>query len=284
MYNSRKDALYYWAGHQNFGDELSLYLVEKMTGRAYRQADKYADGKLVAIGSLLTWDVMHTDCRVWGTGTLTGHALIPTQKRWFPINRKLRSLAISLKGKRARIFAVRGPLTRELILQSGMECPEVYGDPAILMPDYFSPTSTKTHRAGLILHHSQSALGNVEALSEAGIKLISIQREGNSQIEAFINDVHSCEKIFSTSLHGLIIAQCYDVPAQWVVIDGAAIHDDVQHKFMDYFIGAGQQSQIPEVIAPELNSDHVISMADRLTMPTIQLFTGRQRLHDVFPD
>jgi pyruvyltransferase len=274
------DKLYYWGGHGNFGDELSLYLVEKISGRKYRHADKYANGKLVAVGSLLTPEIMRTDSRIWGTGTLTRHALDPERTPWFPLNRKFR--AINPRGRRAKIFAIRGPLTRESILHSGFDCPEIYGDPAILMPRYFSPSSTKRYPIGLILHHSQPTPSNAEAWLEHGIKLIPIQREGNAQIEAFVNDVHACEKVLSTSLHGLIIAQCYGVPVRWVAVGSLPIHEDAEHKFLDYFLGAGQTAQEPETI--RLDPESIASTVERTTMPRILPFTMAKRLLDAFPD
>ena len=81
-------------------------------------------------------------------------------KLWefFPLNRSIPKLIkrlISPETTKADIRAVRGPLTREAILKEGGKCPEIYGDPAIIMPRLYTPKIGAKHKAGLILHHTQ---------------------------------------------------------------------------------------------------------------------------------
>ena len=125
------------------------------------------------------------------------------------------------------------------------------------MPRIYQPKSISKAKIGLILHYSQENVLNSRLLSEIqneGIKLISIKRVGDEQIESFIDEVCSCEKIFSTSLHGLIIAQAYGIPAQWIRVKGTPIHSDENHKFNDYFLGVGNKPQTPHVIELQIGS------------------------------
>ena len=82
------DRLFYWNGHENFGDELSLYLVQKISNQTFRPA-KLREKKLVAIGSLLNYDVLFSRSLVWGTGILRRDSIQIPKWKLFPVNKFL---------------------------------------------------------------------------------------------------------------------------------------------------------------------------------------------------
>nr|WP_246522646.1 polysaccharide pyruvyl transferase family protein [Neoroseomonas terrae] len=137
----------------------------------------------------------------------------------------------------ATYCAVRGPLTRRLVRDSGGTCPEIYGDPALLLPRLYHPRVTKRHALGLIRHHVHGE----EPLSLApDVAEIDILRCGAEEIEAFLDEVLACEIIISTSLHGLIVAHAYGIPAVWADFSGATTRIQGNHvKFLDYFASVG---------------------------------------------
>ena len=140
----------------------------------------------------------------------------------------------------SRYLAVRGPLTWELVRKSGGECPEIFGDPALLLPQLYTPRKIeKKYRLGIIrhvVHRGDQNLGT-------GVKEISILRCGYKEIESFIDELHECEAILSTSLHGLIVSHAYGIPARWCTYsDGAAIAGDGT-KFLDYFLSVDMPEQ-----------------------------------------
>jgi Polysaccharide pyruvyl transferase len=203
----------------NWGDILNPYLIEKLTGippkyRAHGQ-------RLLAIGSVIRWADDKTN--VWGSGLARANETIATGTRF---------------------HAVRGPLTRAIILAGGGQCPEVYGDPALLLPYVYTPVPLRSgerepaHELGLILHHNHA----VDDLSIGrGVKVIPIQRIGYDGIEAFLNELASCRTIMSTSLHGLIAAHAYGIPTSWATLVGPnskAVPGDGM-KFLDYYQSVG---------------------------------------------
>lgn len=296
MFNCQEITKLFYVAHGNFGDELSLYLVEKITGKNFSRATRYEDDKLVAIGSILSRDILYTRSYVWGSGTLTRQAFEKKPFQLFPLNRMLKRTINEIRRlpppcdllaenpffvqKKAVICAVRGPRTRDLLLKEGVKCPAIYGDPAIVLPKFYAPKAKSKYPIGLILHHSQENLFDKYALEELGIHLISILREGAEQLEEFIDEVASCERVFTSSLHGLIVAQAYGVPAQWLQMAGQPIHEDECHKFYDYLQGANQIEQTPIVMENSL--DEIAKLKD-MTPPRVMPFIGVDALLDAFP-
>lgn len=196
-------ALNYWAGHQNFGDELSPYLVGKITNRNVVFSESKSLGKLVGIGSVINHGNIYSKSYIWGSGLLTRKSI---KNRLLPIGRIFR---------KSTIFATRGPLTAEVLISRGFQFPRIFGDPALLAPLFYTPKSDGSRKKiGIIFHQSHSLKMNEEIGNDKAFKLISIFREGDYEIESFINEVTSCDKVYSTSLHGVIIAQAYGIPAQ----------------------------------------------------------------------
>ena len=106
----------------NLGDYLGLVVVNWMLERKGLSLDDYVEQKkhLLTIGSGAVKS--YQNMTIWGSGV---ERQLPQRfRRWFQKSwfRKL------------DIRAVRGPLSRNYLMKLGHKCPEVYGDPAILMP------------------------------------------------------------------------------------------------------------------------------------------------------
>ncbi|HVJ17320.1 MAG TPA: polysaccharide pyruvyl transferase family protein [Polyangiaceae bacterium] len=195
----------------NFGDVLNPYVVERLSGLPPRYVPA-GDG-ILAIGSIIKFAKAGT--KVWGAGT----------------PRMTDNLSPA-----ASYLAVRGPLTRELVLRSGGDAPPRYGDPALLLPRIRPARSSKKYRLGLIRH----GVHVDQPIDLEDVREISVLRIGYDEIEAFIDDVTECEAIISTSLHGLIVAHAYGIPARWATFGGAPsqIAGDGT-KFHDHFMALG---------------------------------------------
>ena len=198
---------------ENYGDVLGPYLVEKISRKevVFAWPKKfsiidYFNPIYVTIGSVLS-NVNHK-CIVWGSGII--------------------SLDIPIKN--AKFLAVRGPQTRKFLLDLGYEVPEIYGDPALLLPRYYNPNVTKIYTYGIAPHYNDWDKVSLWFSNRNDILIIDMM---TNDIEFKTNEFLQCERIISSSLHGVIIAHAYGIPAVWQKFSNKVFGDDI--KYQDYF-------------------------------------------------
>ena len=200
----------YWYRSANFGDRIAPYLVEKISGykTVYVGNDNMEIEHIALVGSLLDTTPL-SNTHVWGCGFAyeSGHTYQPKV-----------------------IHAVRGALSRQRYLANDIECPEVYGDPAILLPKYYSPDIQKKFRLGII-PHTEDYINVLARYSNLYADTLIINL--SDSVEAVIDQILSCEKTISSSLHGLIVSHAYGVPSRWVEFSDKVIGQGF--KFRDYF-------------------------------------------------
>lgn len=215
--------------HRNWGDELNEHILKYLTKKRAAfltscRLERFLHIKrYMLIGSILT---MHdlSQTVVWGSGIANDNAVD------------------KISGIPDKICAVRGPRTRKALIKKGIECPEVYGDPALLMPRFYQPVIQKHYSMGIIPHHGDVEEDDVKRLiSDPRVKLIKVQ--GYDKWTDFIDEICSCDFVISSSLHGLIIAEAYGVASQWVEF-GAYI-DGWEFKFYDFFESIGKADESP---------------------------------------
>lgn len=237
----------------NFGDILNPYIVEKLGGIPPRR--EAAENAILMIGSIIKF--ARIGSKVWGAGT---PRMTDTLSR------------------HADYRAVRGPLTRELVLSSGGQCAPIYGDCAWFLPQVYQPGAAKAaYRYGFIRHlvHREVPLHDDRVVD------ISLARVGDADIEQFIDQIHQCEKIVTTSLHGLITAHAYGIPAIHCAIAGekGELPGDGT-KFADYFLSVGIEPYAPIPVDP--GALHLLDQ-----VPGLQWLPSRgidlQRLASVAP-
>lgn len=218
--------LNYWSESKNLGDLLSPIIVNYMLSLKKVPPEKeVAERKhLYAVGSVLTSGIQ--DATVWGSGVLNA------------------SLTYRLEKRKLDIRAVRGPFTRAVLIDYGYEVPEVYGDPAILLPEIYTPEKiVKKYKFAFIFHKDYKidteALG---CLSQSDYIILDICTD---DYKSFIDKLSSVETVISSSLHGIILAESYGVKA---VLLKPQI--DIL-KYYDYYYSTGRL-QFP--IATDLRS------------------------------
>lgn len=209
----------YWCLSNNFGDALSVWLIKKITGELPIYADLHSGyKKFVVTGSILKW--CDRDCIVWGAGFSDADDVV--------------------KGD-TDIKAVRGPLTIQRVKICTLQNPTVFGDPGLLMPKFYQPDrQNKKYELGIIPHYmNQSEVYRSLLASREGVKVINVF----DSVESIVEQIVSCCCVLSSSLHGLVVADAYDVPARWM--EGSDRLGGDTFKFKDHLMAVGIEPYKP---------------------------------------
>jgi len=212
--------LYFWSpaepDRENFGDYISLKLIERMTQgpvEAVHESLENGRKKILAVGSILHFAANHDI--VWGSG----------------INGKHMSLA-DYHFSTLNVRAVRGPLTRKFLMDNfGITCPEVYGDPALLMP-YFFPEFRKKKQPSreyiVIPHSSEEALFPITLYPHVVYP--------TERWEYIVEQILDSKLVIASSLHGLVVAEAFGVPARMLRVT----ENEPLFKYEDYYRGTNR--------------------------------------------
>lgn len=127
-----------------------------------------------------------------------------------------------------KVFCVRGPLSRTFLQDYKVDVPEIYGDPALLLPRYYTPKKVQhcIGKIGVVGH-----LSNYQKYQNLRDPFVPI-----SPLEPWnivVDSICSCKCILSSSLHGLIVSDAYDIPNSW--LNEYALNEG-SFKFEDYFM------------------------------------------------
>jgi pyruvyltransferase len=221
----RRNAIYWARGEvRNWGDDLNPWLFKKIAGRNAVYCPHSNVGRLLMVGSILQDAGPLDDC--WGTGFISSKLHKPPKLRV--------------------AHAIRGPLSRTILEQAGIEASYVYGDPALLVSKYVCVATDKKHSIGVIPHYIDLNMG-IELCKEISAELIPV----SLGIEDFVLKVSQSELIISSSLHGLICAESLGIPAIWARFSDNLLGGDF--KFEDYI--AGTERSFKSVKVLDLRND-----------------------------
>lgn len=209
----------HWRTGRNFGDDVSRELTAVLSDRRPVLASDVPNltwrNVYSCVGSVLQFpSVTLTD--VWGSGFIYA---------------KGRFLF-----KPKRVHAVRGRLTRDIVVSQGLECPKVYGDPAVLLFDTMSNSRRSGEfKIGVIPHYADVGHPELKRLARRDdVHLIDVlQNWSTVALEAL-----RCETIISSSLHGIILADALNIPNRWLGVSELVMKGGF--KFKDYFSSVGR--------------------------------------------
>lgn len=185
----------YQYNHKNVGDNLTKPILEHFLNITIEVVDPWIKNKLLGVGSIIHF-AAENDI-IWGSGLISNN---PVQL------------------KNCNILALRGKHSANLLKS---DC-NVFGDPAVLLPLIYNPPIEKIHKIGIIEHYVDKGLYIGDG------HRIDVLLDWKS----FVNELKTCEYIKSSSLHGLILAEAYDIPCEWITLSNNIIGNGF--KFRDY--------------------------------------------------
>jgi pyruvyltransferase len=205
--------VFYWQpanGTQNFGDLLSRVIIEKLLSQSHLTLEDEVkqEKRLLGVGSILHF--ARNGDHVWGSGV---NGKIPVELF------TARSLAI---------HAVRGPQTRAFLTERGFSVPEIYGDPALLLPTLFPERFVVDPQRDYIVIPNLHDLTLVQDDPHVVSPMIGWNR--------VVEEIVKAKMVVSSSLHGLIIADAYNIPARYVRLS----ETENLFKYHDYYYGTGR--------------------------------------------
>lgn len=189
-------------GQGNFGDILTPAILDYFSIE-YTFVKNYRDAEAICVGSIARR--AGKSIKVFGSGIISKSDRVDPTADW---------------------KFVRGPYTRDRIRFFGGDCPEIYGDPGLLLPLIIEP-SEKKFEVGIVPHNVdyKYAVDNFQESNIIGL--------GTRNFKNIVDKITQCESIISSSLHGIICAHAYGIPAAWVKPNQKLKGDNV--KFEDYF-------------------------------------------------
>lgn len=222
----------------NLGDDINIPLLNALTGKDVvhiSQSKLWHINRLLCIGSIIE-NFSSKKALIWGSGCMYGNEKIKVAPK--------------------KVYAVRGKLTQQVLQNQGIPCPEIYGDPALLLPYIYSPHSIKKYRYGYIPHFIDYDLPHVKEFREKHPEILFIKFRGYKSWQDVIEQIYSCENIISSSLHGLIISDAYGIPNVRVVFSDQILGGDFKYK--DYFSGVEREYINPIDCKTEICHDIII--------------------------
>jgi pyruvyltransferase len=197
-------------GSVNFGDHLARIVVDRVLGLRQRTRDDEVarPSRLLAIGSIL--HLAHDGDVIWGSG----------------INGKVP--ASSFTARQLDVRAVRGPLSEQFLRARGFDVPRVYGDPGLLVSHLFGERFKPTGRLPYVF------VPNLHDLT-----LVAHEPHVVSPLwgwNTVVSRILEAQLVLASSLHGLIVAEAFGVPARYVRLS----ETENLFKYEDYYFGTGR--------------------------------------------
>jgi pyruvyltransferase len=208
---------YWWAEHPNFGDQLAPLLLERFADIKATRAT-ICGSSIVTVGSCLEHIPPEWPGYILGTGALYENS------------------RLHLHTGTATILGVRGPLTAK-------KCPAgtyMLGDPGLLAPELVVPPyePDKLYDLGIVPHWTDDHLAR-DPRFKLDDKWVTRIISPTQDPLSVIRSISHCQKIVTSSLHGMIIADAFGIPRRFEPAPHWSAAEGGMFKFHDYLESIG---------------------------------------------
>lgn len=228
----------------NFGDSISDIFYQKLSLKNINRVNfRFDKQHYITVGSIMRF--CNQNSIAVGTGFISDNDNLG-EGRWGGFDNKVFS-------KPDKILSVRGPKTREKLLKMGVECPEVYGDPLIILPIVYNEPVILEYDIGMIPHYIDKNNGKFHEVYKSlcnnySVKIIDI--ECGPDYEKFIDDINRCRCIISSSLHGVMMGISYGKKTVFTEFSDQVVGGTF--KFHDFFESLNIDYNVPNCNDPNL--------------------------------
>ncbi len=247
--------LHWWKAVPNFGDAINPLIVGHVAGRVVkhigaRRADLFAIGSIMQMVKR-TQNVAREEGEklcVWGTGLLKpifGHDFLDN----------------------VELALVRGPITAALLKREMKQ----FGDPGLLINEALPFEGTRIDRIGVVPHYT--LVDDPELLAFVASDPAYVLIDPRDDAADVCLQIASCAHVFSSSLHGLIVADAYGVANTWIEPKGQS-----WLKYLDYAASVGRSDMMAplSIDAAKTHRSGPICYGDAIE-------AAREALHASFP-
>jgi len=203
----------YWCNIPNVGDRITQYILSKVFNDTVELSE--TPPRWLISGSVLRWakpgDIL---C---GIGS-------------FDSDRKLEGDVTAI--------AVRGPFTARKLSTKV----ETFGDGGLLLPFFYKPDKERGDKLGIIPHYVdyKHVKENFGLFNVLDVRL---------PVEQFVDALWECRAVLSSSLHGIVLAEAYGIPAFRAYFNTSVNSYSIEYKHRDYY--AGTERDLPCYISVE---------------------------------
>lgn len=216
---------------------------------------------VLVVGSLLNWVADNSPCTVLGAGLISDPRRIPGGRAPYGLD----------------LRAVRGPLSAAVLDVTGQT--PYSSDPGLLLPvlfprgDFVSPgcavdgsgCAPPLREVGFIIHAADREAFFGAFPQHRGLLIDNHQ----PLMTSFLLQLFQYKRVLSSSLHGVIFAHAYGIPAAVVQLSGDILGGNF--KYADYFrsVGHSQFTFRPTLadVGPELTLEQAAAFVDGYWQP-----------------